>query len=81
MVLFCLFSSFFAYRSFHLRRAEIRELEFRVQEMDKVKTLLLLEQEDLETRIASQADPAWIEMVLMRELGVVPEGWLKIHFQ
>jgi hypothetical protein len=35
---------------------------------------------DLEDRIASQNDPGWIEMVLIRELGVVPEGFLKVHF-
>ena len=40
-----------------------------------------LREEDLQMRIASQNDPAWIEMVLMREIGVVPEGWIKVHFK
>jgi hypothetical protein len=31
--------------------------------------------------IASQNDPAWIEMVLLREIGVVPAGFLKVHFK
>lgn len=41
----------------------------------------LQNKEDLQLRIASQNDPAWIEMVLIRELGVVPEGFLKVHFK
>ncbi len=36
--------------------------------------------EMLKRTIASQSDPSWIEMVLMRDLGVVPEGWIKVHF-
>ena len=34
----------------------------------------------LECRIASQSDPAWMELVLMESLGVVPEGQQKVHF-
>jgi len=41
---------------------------------------LLADREELRAQIQSQSDPAWVEMILMRELGVVPEGWLKIHF-
>jgi len=37
--------------------------------------------EDYHLRLASQSDPAWIEMILMRDLGVVPEGFLKVHFK
>ena len=29
----------------------------------------------------SQSDPAWIELVLMRKLGLVPEGQTKIVFK
>jgi hypothetical protein len=48
-------------------------------EMEKLKAVET--REDLELRIASQNDPAWIEMVLVRDLGVVPEGFLKVHFK
>lgn len=41
---------------------------------------IALENEDLQLRINSQSDPAWIELILMKELGVVPEGKLKVHF-
>lgn len=39
------------------------------------------QKEDLELRYAAQSDPAWIEMVLMKELGVVPENQIKVHFK
>jgi hypothetical protein len=58
----------------------IRQAACRLEEMERDLLLAVAEQEDLELKIASQSDPAWIEMVLMRELGVVPEGWLKVHF-
>lgn len=31
-------------------------------------------------QINSQSDPAWIEMVLKKELGLVPEGQIKVYF-
>ena len=40
-----------------------------------------LEKQQLQLKIASQTDPAWIEMILMRDLGVVPEGYLKVYFK
>lgn len=59
----------------------LRVLNLRLNEMHKEKLQAILIKEDLELRIASQNDPAWIEMVLIRELGVVPEGFLKVHFK
>jgi len=35
---------------------------------------------ELLEEIASQEDPAWIERVLIRRLGVVPEGQTKVVF-
>lgn len=62
------------------KKAALRELRFRLEEMEKEKILTLQEREDLQARISSQEDPAWIELILMRDLGVVPEGFLKVHF-
>lgn len=38
-------------------------------------------QEDLLLQIESQKDPAWIEMLMMKKLGVVPEGQVKVYFE
>ncbi|MDN3508265.1 MAG: hypothetical protein P0S94_05025 [Simkaniaceae bacterium] len=35
----------------------------------------------LAEEIASQSDPEWVEIVLMRKLGVVPEGHTKVYFR
>jgi len=63
------------------KNAALRELVFRLQEMEKEKLLASQEKEELHLRISSQNDPAWIETILMRDLGVVPEGYLKVHFR
>lgn len=41
---------------------------------------LLEKQEDLLLQINSQSDPAWIQLTLMKGLGLVPEGQLKVYF-
>ncbi len=69
---------------FHLIRpkeVQILSLRYREIELLKEKEALLSEKRELLLRIQSHNDPAWIEMVLMKELGVVPEGYVKIHFQ
>lgn len=30
--------------------------------------------------INSQSDPAWVELMLMKNLGLVPEGQIKVFF-
>ena len=68
---FALFSCFIYFQSTQEKKGLIGELKARTQEL----------REDLLLSVASQDDPAWVEMVLMRDLGVVPEGWLKVHFK
>jgi hypothetical protein len=69
------------YQFIRPKEKEIYSLQYRLKELEKEKDHLLCEKEDLKLRIQSQTDPAWIEMVLMKELGVVPEGYSKVHFQ
>jgi hypothetical protein len=63
------------------KKALFAEYTFRLNEMEKEKKQAFLEKEHLQLKIASQNDPAWIEMILMRDLGVVPEGYVKVHFR
>ncbi len=67
----------------HFSKEKKNMLQFlnaRLAEMQREKLQAQKLQEDLMLQIASKEDPAWIEMVLIRELGVVPEGFLKVHF-
>ena len=50
-------------------------------EMHSEKETLSLIQEDLLLQINSQSDPAWVELVLMKGLGLVPEGKKKVYFE
>lgn len=38
------------------------------------------ERDDLTLQVNSQSDPAWIQLTMMKGLGVVPEGQLKVYF-
>lgn len=77
---FCFVVCAFCFQAIYKKNSAISESAFLLQEMDKEILYLSSEKEDMQLRLASQGDPAWIEMVLMRDLGVVPEGWLKVHF-
>ena len=70
----------FYFQAAHSRSAIFSDLSARLQEMEKEKLLASQEQEELSLQLQSETDPAWIEMVLMKELGVVPEGWTKVQF-
>ena len=79
--IFVLTTGFFYIPAVGEKKAVLRELAFRLEEMEKEKHSAMHEKEELLLRIQSQNDPAWIEMVLMHDLGLVPEGWLKVHFE
>jgi hypothetical protein len=70
-----------SYFAIDAKNISLKELSFRLGEMEKERMVAAQEKEELKVAAASQSDPAWIEMVLMRDLGLVPEGWLKVHFK
>lgn len=76
----CTFAACFYLHAIKEKLSSIERMTFRYHSLEKEKIAALHEQEDLKLQIASQNDPAWIEMVLMRDLGLVPDGWLKVHF-
>jgi hypothetical protein len=57
------------------------ELTNRCLALEQEKKLVLQHKEDLLLQINSQSDPAWIQLTLMKGLGVVPEGQLKVYFK
>lgn len=79
--LFCSLLSLFYFHFYNQKKNQVKHLKLRLVEMERQKELSLMRQEELGLCIASQDDPAWIEMILMRDLGVVPEGFLKVHFR
>lgn len=77
---FCLATAFVYFQAMKRKKSALAEYAFLLDEMEKEKRLVYGEKELLHLKLASQSDPAWIEMILMRDLGVVPEGYLKVHF-
>ena len=79
---FCFVTGAFALLEFSLKN-----LETETEALQKKWSALKMELKSLETKkeyltrqINSQSDPAWIEMVMKKELGLVPEGQVKIYF-
>lgn len=62
------------------KKQVVGELQVQMCALQSKKQLLLEEKKDLTLQINSQKDPAWIELILMKELGLVPEGQLKVYF-
>ncbi|MCB1112099.1 MAG: hypothetical protein H7A37_09095 [Chlamydiales bacterium] len=60
---------------------EYETLSTQLTKLNKEKELALMEQKDLQLRVNSQSDPAWVELILMRELGLAPEEQVKVVFQ
>lgn len=60
-------------RSYHDSVAQLQILE-------QEKQAALERQQELLLETQSQSDPAWVEMVLKRNLGLVPEGQVKVYF-
>lgn len=75
-----LFSAFY-FNGMRKKEMTIEDLKSRLAEAEAAKMAVLEEQAELKLQIDSQTDPKWIEMVLMKHLGVVPEGKQKVCFQ
>lgn len=65
----------------HKRQTALCALKSQVKALEREKLLAVKRQEALKLRASSQDDPEWIEMLLMKMLGMVPEGQIKIVFE
>lgn len=73
--------SLFYLHGMHKKQQAYVELKGRLKELEKERAIALANQEDLLLQIRSQSDPAWVEMTLVKNLGVVPDGQVKVYFQ
>jgi hypothetical protein len=81
VILFLLICFIGYYIGVKKRNKAIAEMECKYDKLLVEKQIVFNKKEDLQSRLQSQSDPAWIEMVLMKELGVVPENKIKVHFK
>lgn len=80
MILFVLICYFAYDRAIHHKKLEEKKLRMKLDLLSSNKIEALDRQEELNRQIASQNDEAFIELTLMRRLGLVPEGQKKVHF-
>lgn len=66
-----------------LQKREVlyRQLHEQLVHLQKEKEKALNQQNNLELQVNSQSDLNWIELTLMKGLGVVPEGYQKVYFE
>jgi hypothetical protein len=65
----------------HKKNLVISHLHNRLVDLEKERELVFEAQEDLMLQVKSQSDPAWVQMILMKELGLVPVGHTKVYFK
>lgn len=70
-----------AERSLHSVRLEKRNLKTKLTELEEAYEAEQEIHRALAQQLKSQSDPAWIEMVLIRELGLLPEGQRLVLFK
>ncbi|NGX47585.1 MAG: hypothetical protein K1000chlam3_00964 [Chlamydiae bacterium] len=64
----------------HEKKELYVDLKGKVNFLEKQLVLARDKREDLLLEIGSQSDPAWIEMLLKKHLGMVPFGQTKVYF-
>lgn len=58
-----------------------KEMTLALHQLEQEKERALSLHDELVLQIHSQSDPAWVEMVLKRNLGMISEGQLKVYFE
>ena len=78
---FCFICLFVYHQSLMQTQSECMALREKLTLLNDQYHLAVQYRDELELKIESQDDPAWIEMMMKKALGVVPEGQIKVHFQ
>lgn len=78
---FILFTYMLGSKTFNAKEVEITKLMEQLSTLNHEKSLAMQATGDLSRQIESQKDPLFIEKMLMKKLGVVPEGQVKVRFK
>lgn len=81
ILLFLILSYSFYTHAMQKKAGETSFLKAQFDYLTQEKELALQEREDLVLQINSHNDSAWIELTLIKELGLVPEGVQKVYFK
>jgi hypothetical protein len=80
VILFALICYMLFERGLQSQNIEYSRLENLRSELEKQKKSAMALQQRLLLEINSQSDPAWVELVLMKGLGLLKEGQTKVYF-
>lgn len=58
-----------------------RQFDSQLHALEQQKEAYLAVQAALQQQVNSQSDPEWVEMVLIQELGLLPQGHDKVFFR
>lgn len=62
-------------------RLDLESLQSKVAALEQEKMEAEILNETLKLKVSNHDDPAWVNLVLMEELGLVPDGQKKIIFK
>ncbi len=79
-ILLLLFGYGFYLHSMHKQKSLFADLKEKVNLLEDQLVLASDQREDLLLQIQSQTDPAWMEILLKKHLGMVPFGQTKVYF-
>ncbi len=80
VVFFMLFCYMLYEHGMRVRATDYVKLETLLTELRMEQQSAKKLQENLLLQMNSQSDPAWVELTLIKGLGLVPEGQTKIYF-
>lgn len=81
VIAFILACAIFYEHTLEKREHLYQQLTEKKHSLEAEKLYALKHQQNLQRQINSQSDLTWIELTLMKGLGVVPEGQQKVYFQ
>lgn len=79
-IFFLCLSLLFFYYELQKKNGEIHQQRVEIERLGNEREVAQKTNEELSLIVNSQNDPEWVELVLLKELGLVPEGKIKVHF-
>lgn len=63
------------------KQSEYLDIKEKIKQLELQRDTLAKVQDNLKLQIHSQNDPEWIELTLKKQLGLVPDGQMKVYFK
>ncbi len=80
-ILIILFCYGFYLHGMHKKKGQFAALKYNMDLLENQLLAAAAGREELLMQMESQSDPAWIEILLKKHLGMVPFGQTKVYFE